>query len=293
MCHNTFLVVDLEDSYGLQDLKRSYLAVDSCNSVDGPRRVRFKSNEDAAQLLSENNYSQKHDTTSVAAEKINDLGGAQIIVEGGGSDHNAKDLVPEQQNGPDHSAVIVNSDLRGTTSDDINHALQSETSNLPEANGTDEFSLQPEIMQVKKSSLPHHPSDLKSDDGIQPQEDHAKEKEMNGLNDKVVANGFSLRENAESSVGTSKEEAHNQTSDVKFEISCELLSETMLEIPTNEEIDSTASGSLNNSRRSKDLLQTESESASTPGKRRMSARIEKQGVKKAGTYNRRGRGGGK
>ncbi|PIA40852.1 hypothetical protein AQUCO_02400123v1 [Aquilegia coerulea] len=270
-----------------KDLKRSYLAVDSCNSVDGPRRVRFKSGEDAAQPLSENNYSQKHGTTSLAAEKRNDLGGAQITVEGGGSAHNAEDLVPGLHNGPDQSAVIVNSDLRGTRSDDINHALQS---NLPEANGTDEFSLQPEAMQVTKSSLPDHSSDLKttdSVDGLRSQEDHATEIETNGLNDNVVANGFSLRENAESNV------AHNLTSDVKLEGSCELLSETMVEVPTNEEIDSTASGSLNNSRRSKDLLQTESESVSTPGKRRMSARVEKQVVKKAGTYNKRGRGRGK
>ncbi|KAF9616192.1 hypothetical protein IFM89_028968, partial [Coptis chinensis] len=59
----------LKEETPYSGLKRSYLAFDSWNTLEGTRRVRFKSTEDFPQPLSENDDSQRDCKTSAASEK--------------------------------------------------------------------------------------------------------------------------------------------------------------------------------------------------------------------------------
>lgn len=290
-----------EDTHALsspKDLKRGSPAIDSGISPDGSKRVRFRAAEDTAQSVSADDNSQRFDGTSVEAEirdvelgdgipLSNSVPMSEPVKQSAIGDHDQdfRDAQTTLEGDPmDSSAVITNS----KATEGFKLASQSISNGLPQVNGTDELSSQTRGMQV---------TETESFDDSPSQEDHAKPQEINGSRDLSSASSSSGRENTDSFMRPNKGQEQNMTksSDGKVEGSCELLSEASVEIPTNEEISNIASGTRNSSSRfSKEKLQAETPSISSPNTRkRSSARIEKLAAKQTGTYGRRGRGRGK
>lgn len=291
-----------EDTHALsssKDLKRSSLAIDMGNTLDGSKRVRFRAAEDTAHPLSPHDNSQTFDGASIEAEIGNVEMGEMIhhadsmpntepVKQSAIGDHDQdfEDAQTNLEGGlTDSSAVITNSKL----TEGIKSGPQSISNGPPQVNGTNEHSSQPRGMHVMEPD---------SFDDPFSQEDQENPKEMNGVGNSLSsASSLSGRENTEAFTRPSKDQEKDmiKSRDVNPEGSCELLSEASVEIPDNdEEISNIPSGSRNStSRFSKEVTQVESPSISSPNTRkRTSARIEKLAAKKAG-YTRRGRSRGK